>query len=241
MADEIQDSAQNTGVQGESNPDASQDSSGQPRSEIDAAKLQADLESLTQSVAGLSKAVSTMQSGKDRAVKDVRQEVGELRTLFGDYEKLKERFGADGAMEQLELRQTLSDIQGQLSKLSGSPSTQSLDTGAGGAVNAAKTFAELGLDLKNSFVVDALGKQYASAEDAELAAYRLQRQIQQSPNPSDTQDPAIQGNASKLNVDALTQEYKKNMLAARGKESQLTKIREQAIKDGVPVWTVDFS
>ena len=57
----------------------------------------------------------------------------------------------------------------------------------------AKVFESIGLDPKDPRVASALLTQYKSADEVELAAYRLQRQIQQSPNPNPAQDASLRG------------------------------------------------
>ena len=180
---------------------------------FDAAKLQEVLDA----VGTLSKRVDGLQSVKDKQA----NELTGLKAQITEYEQLKERLGADGALEQLELRQTLAEIK---EKLSGAVSPQSPGTGASGAVNAAKAFVDLELDLKNPLVADALGKQYASETEAQLAAYRVRDQLRNSPSPTAAQGAAIQGGQPKAepNRDALIEELGKlqqtNPLSPRIKE-----------------------
>ena len=202
---------------------------------FDAAKLQSSIDALIGKVDELDARTNGLQSVKDKTTK----EISGLKDQIAEYEKLKEKLGPDGALDQMELRQTLADIKNQLS---GSVSTPTPGNGQGGAVNATQAFAEMELDFKDPRVQTALTKSYSNQDEAELAAFKLRKQIQTSPSPSPAQGASLQGKPPAAeNVEAMTAKYKTDMLAARGKESQLTKIREQAIKDGVPVWTIDFS
>ena len=205
---------------------------------FDAAKLQQTLDALNNGFQTLEARVNGLQSVKDKD----KKELSDLKGRIAEYEQLKERLGPEGAMEQIELRDQLAQMNQTLSQLSGSVSTPTPGNGQGGAVNATQAFAEMELDFKDPRVQTALTKSYSNQDEAELAAFKLRKQIQTSPSPSPAQGASLQGKPPVAeNVEAMTAKYKTDMLAARGKESQLTKIREQAIKDGVPVWTIDFS
>lgn len=67
---------------------------------------------------------------------------------------------------------------------------------------AAKVFETLGLDLKDPRVALAAAKKYDTPEMAELEAYRLQRQIAQSPDPTAAQNAALNGNFTATNTEA---------------------------------------
>ena len=242
MADQNRDSDLDTGVQGTQNPDASQDLGDKRGSEFDAAQVQADLETLTQSVQGLSKAVSTMQSGKDRAVKDVKREVGELRSLLGDYEQLKERLGPDGAIEQLELKQQLSDIQERLASLSNPSSVQVRGDEPPGAFDTAKAVEEIvghGLDANAPDFIKMLK---SGLTKEKLDAYIVDRTRLQPPaSPAGgATEPARGGVPPKENVETLTAEYQQKMVAAQGNPSLAKALKAEYAKKGVPVDSVVF-
>jgi len=76
----------------------------------------------------------------------------------------------------------------------GSVGTQpSVDNGVG------KVFEALGLDLKDVRVASALVRKYDNPEQVELAAYRLQREISQSPNPTQAQTASLNGGGGNSN------------------------------------------
>jgi hypothetical protein len=74
-------------------------------------------------------------------------------------------------------------------------------TQASGQQTVAKVFEAIGLDVKDPRVASALLTQYKSADEVELAAYRLQHQIQQSPNPNPAQNPSLTGSTSQRAAD----------------------------------------
>jgi hypothetical protein len=66
----------------------------------------------------------------------------------------------------------------------------------------AKVFEAIGLDPKDPRVAVALTKRYENTDQVELAAYRLQRELAQSPNPTDAQAASLQGNAGSVGLSA---------------------------------------
>ena len=203
---------------------------------FDAAKLQQTLDALNSNVTTLQARVDGLQGKKDKQISGLEGKIAE-------YETLVEKLGSkEGALQQLALQDQLAQMSDTLNELKGSASTPTPGNGQGGAVNATQAFAEMELDFKDPRVQTALTKSYSNQDEAELAAFKLRKQLQSAPAPTPAQGASLQGKPPVAeNVEAMTAKYKTDMLAARGKESQLTKIREQAIKDGVPVWTIDFS
>jgi hypothetical protein len=99
------------------------------------------------------------------------------------------------------LEQKLDDLAGRLA---------GGGTQASGQQQVAKVFEAVGLDVKDPRVASALLTQYKTADEVELAAYRLLRQIQQSPNPNPAQDPSLNGGGGGgvQNQDALLAQLK---------------------------------
>jgi hypothetical protein len=119
--------------------------------------------------------------------------------------------------------------------------------GGGGAPTndsnaAAKVFESIGLDLKDVRVASALIRKYDTPEAVELAAYRLQREIAQAPNPSPAQFASSGSTSSgKKNVEELTQDYTKEIQEARGKGARFGEAIKQKYRDqGVPVDSITF-
>lgn len=238
MTDKQVDGGSVEGTVTDANGNASENQSVQQPS-LDAVKLQERLDALVSGFSTLESRINGLQSVKDKD----KKEISSLKSKIAEYEQLKERFGADGAVEQIELRDTLSEMKDQLSKLTGSVSTPSGGNGQGGAVDAAKVFDEMGLDRKDPLVNTVLAGLQGKDKDAiELAGYRLQRQIQSSPSPTQAQGASIQGKpAAPENVEALTEEYKQKMQAARGNRSEIQRLRSAYKEKGVDIYAQDFS
>jgi hypothetical protein len=61
------------------------------------------------------------------------------------------------------------------------------------------------------------------------------------PNPADVVQAPARAGATDKSVDALTDEYKKQVRAARGNRTEIVRLRGEYQKQGVPVHEVDFS
>lgn len=235
MAEEQVDGGQPDGTTQAASAGASSQGGVQQPS-LDVAELQKTFDAFGKQIETLTARVNGLQGEKDKRISGLEGKIVE-------YESLVERLGSkESALAQMQLQEQLASMNQALQELKGSASTLSPGTAQGGAVNAAQAFVEMGLDLKDPRVAVALNKQYPNEDAAIAAAYKLSKQIQSGPAPSEAQGAALQGKTPAPNdVEALTDEYKKNMLAARGNERELTRIREEAIKQGVPVWSIDFS
>jgi len=211
----------------------------------DAAKLQSTLETVLKRVEEIDKAYKTFQSGKDRGANESKKaidEVTELKRKIAEIEKLKKSgLDEDGAIEELSFRDDIRTLKDQLSKL-GTAQTQTAGNGEGLAVDVAKVFGERGLDLKDPQVALVANMKYASPQEAELAAYKLRDRLASTPTHNPAQDVSIVGKqTSPQTVDALTKQYQSDMIANRGKPDALRKVKEQAVKNGVPVDSVSFT
>lgn len=108
---------------------------------------------------------------------------------------------------------------------------QSGGTQTNGQQQVAKVFESLGLDLKDPRVATALVNPYTNADEVELAAYRLQRQIQQSPNPNPAQSPSLTGGeAQAVNYDALAAEYDRLSVDPAANFERMSQIRQELDK-----------
>lgn len=204
-----------------------------------AARLQASLDSLNSKVDSFAKTVSTIQSGKDKAVQKVESE---LKSMFADYEKLKERLGPDGAVEQMELKQQLSDIQAQLQRFSPTVPAMSAGNTQTGADLAAKVIDQIGLPDAPE-VASFRQRSFSSEAEALLEGAKLAASLAKKPLPSAAQLAATESKtvtAGAETVEELTRDYQKNMLAAKGNKSMLRSLKEEARKKGVPVDSIVF-
>ena len=97
---------------------------------------------------------------------------------------------------------------------------------------AAKVFESIGLDLKDVRVASALVRKYDTPEAVELAAYRLQREIAQSPQPIPAQSASMTSAPSlPKSLDDLAIEYDQ---LARNPSANIERMREiRKVFDGV--------
>jgi hypothetical protein len=113
-------------------------------------------------------------------------------------------------------------------------STDAIGNSAGGAVNAAKAFQDVGLDLTDPRVAVELQKQYKDDNDALLSAYRLRDTIQKSPNPTLAQGASLQGGTTSNNVDQLLAEM--NELQKKGDFSAIQAKAKELREAGATGW-----
>ena len=203
-----------------------------------AAKLSAAIDSLNTKVDNFAKTVQTIQSGKDKSVAKVESEVGEIRAMLADYEKLKERLGPDGAVEQLELKQTLSSIQAQLHEFTRSVPAAGAGNVQGETAEAAKVISGYGFSDSDPSVAHL----YSLKGDAlkAAAADMAFRRATQTTSPADASALSSGKAPSTQSIEALTSEYQKNMKAAQGKPTDARAIKEKYRSLGVPVDQVVF-
>ena len=135
MAENDMDGGQLDGTALNANQDAS-DQEGVQQPSYDAARMQATLDALNSGLQTLQKRVDGLQGKKD-------SEISGLKSKIAEYEKLKEKFGGDGAIEQIELRDTIANMNQTLAELRGSVSPQAPGTGASGALEVAQAIEEL--------------------------------------------------------------------------------------------------
>ena len=231
MTESQMDGGHNLGTDANANGSPS-DNSGVQQPSFDSTELQKILDA----VGTLSKRVDGLQSVKDKQA----AELTGLKGQIAEYEKLKEKLGPEGALEQMELKRTLSEMKESLSKLT-QVSGNTPGTGANGAVNVAQVIEEYGLDRNDPEVALLANNRYSSKLEVEAAIARYHKAKQAAPNPTPAQQPAAPGGkTTNLNSGELVAEYKRQMLAARGKPRELSSIREEFLQKGVNVHEVNF-
>jgi len=108
-----------------------------------------------------------------------------------------------------------------------------------GANETAKVFDEYGISPNDADAVPLLSLQ---GKDLELALSKLAlKRAKQQRDPSEAGSINNQKPTQSNDVAALTNNYIKDMKAARGRPSELKRIREEARKNGVDVYNIDFS
>ena len=237
MTENQMDGGSEEGTVTDANGDASGNQSVQQPS-FDAAKLQSTFDAFGATLEELNARVNGLQSVKDKQ----DNKLTGLEGKIAEYEQLVEKVGSkEGALAQMKLQEQLTEMNQALQELRGSASTQPPGTGASGAVNAAKTFAEMGLDLKDPQVAVEMAKSYQS-EDAVIAAgYKLSQKFAHTPAPTQAQGAALQGGSPKKeDVETLTSEYQTEMANAQGNPSLARSIKAKYKEKGVPVDSVVF-
>jgi len=229
------DGGQPAGTAPDANAGAS-DGSGVEQPSFDAAKLQESLDALNSGFKTLEARVNGLQSVKDKD----KQELSDLKQRIAEYEQLKERLGPEGAMEQLELRDQLSQMNQALSKLTNSASTQTPGTGASGVGEMAQVIADNQLDANDPEVTKILATFKGLKAATELGKLAVLKASKQPPSAAASTSMTAGSASVPTDVAALTAEYQTKMMAARGNKTLATQIKEQYRNKGVPVDSVLF-
>lgn len=107
--------------------------------------------------------------------------------------------------------------------------------------SVAKVFESLGLDLKDTRVASALVRKYENADQVELTAYRLQRELAQSPNPTSAQSASLlTGTPRQVDTSALREDYIKEIQTMRGNRQGIKAVQDKYRKLGFDTGSVDF-
>jgi hypothetical protein len=105
-------------------------------------------------------------------------------------------------------------------------------------VDAANIIRDYGLDESQPDVKLMLGRKFESEIEVKAAIADL---MKPKPVPSSAQTPAkVERPSGTASVAELTDQYKTDMLGARGNKSALKAIKERAKQNGVPVDSVIF-
>ena len=237
MAENQVDGGQTEGTTQDANAGASS-GTGVQQPSFDAAKLQESLDALNNGFKTLEARVNGLQGTKDK-------EISGLKGKIAEYEQLKERLGSsESAMEQLELRDQLAQMNAALTKLTGSVSTQTPGTGASGAGELAQVIADNQLDANDPEVTKILADYKglrAATELGKLAASRASK-----PPASPAASTSMTGGSTSVvetNVEVLTAEFKQKMQATpRGQAGKAARdaLKDEYRKKGVSVFSVDF-
>lgn len=186
------------------------------------AKLESDVKTAT----GRSSSLAQTQSEINKAQGSLREQLARLEQYktqrnLSDEEAIvaMEADDAEGAWKTT-LEKKLDDLASLISGGNGAKAEQSV----------ANVFEEiLGKDaMKDARVVDALGKNYGSANEASSTAYRLFHQISQSPNPNSAQEPSLNGASVHVDAQKLLAEMDElvkgnDMTAIKAKGEELRK------------------
>jgi hypothetical protein len=111
-------------------------------------------------------------------------------------------------------------------------------TQASGQQAVAKVFEAIGLDLKDPRVAASLLKNYKDSDAVELEAYRLQRQLSESPNPTPAQAASMQGGGASGKAPdqkELWARYQAEVAQHRGNVLMVSDIQSKYRKEGLNV------
>jgi len=235
MTDEILESGQGAGSEGTTNSNASQPAGDERPSQFNADELLVQLRATIKEEVG-----KATQSTKDKRFSEIEKKLG-------DFQPVLERVGAlmkdgksfDEAQREIEWDEMRKAVFGGQAQPSAEQSTGNTPPPA---VDVAKAFAMVGLDLNDPQVSVAMKKNFQTEDEAIAAGVRLSKQLASSPAPTPAQGAAMQGGQPQAdNVEEKTQKYIQDVQAARGNATKIRQLREQAVKDGVPTWNIDFS
>ena len=194
----------------------------------------------------LEKMLSSFQSGKDRAIAGTKDELAELKVQFGEVSKLMKSKGLSEdeafdvlrtSKEDAEYRKAILEVRDLLK--AGTP----VSAQAGGAKVDPSVAALIEqypeLDANDPDVV-AKVLSLTDPKEAEYQALKMIRARSASPSVSAAATPKGRP-THPAGADELIKNYQKDMIANRGKPEQIRAIKEQAIKNGVPVDSVSFT
>lgn len=193
----------------------------------------------------LEKMLSSFQSGKDRAIAGTKDEIAELREQFGTVTKLMKSKGLSeeeafdvlkAQKEDAEYKQAILEVR---ELLKGGKSVPAQAGEAKIDPSVAEIVKQYELDANDPDVV-AKVLTLTDPKEAEFQALRLLHKRSAPPSPS-AASTVTSKPSHPATSDELIKNYQKDMIANRGKLEQLRAIKEQAIKNGVPVDSVSFT
>lgn len=212
MAENDLDSGQAAGTAGTPNPQSSSGTDASSSS-FDAAKLQSLIEGFGKRIEEIDARTKSLQGDKDRAVVKTKKEVEELKAKIAEYEKLKSKgLEPDEALDEMDFRSTVRQLQDQLGKLNSVPS-QTAGNGAGGADTTAQVLKAAQLDANTPEVIDLIRQYGNNPVEFAVRAGELRAKATNRPQPSAAESASIQASppSQSVDVDALAAEHAKLM------------------------------
>lgn len=174
-----------------------------------AVDLQAGFESLKAEVKGLTKAMSTMQSGKDRGLKEVKDRLGEIEAL------MKEKgVGVGEALNILEAKEAEDGLRNDIRDVAAFlRSGGSLPAKASGTSQVAQVVAKFGLSETDPDVVSTVAQH--EKDPVALAVELAKLSIKQRPSPSPATATPQPGQAQTTpSPEKLLADYSKEIMEA---------------------------
>lgn len=227
-------------------PSSNKVMSGDKRGSSSGQSAQTDLEKKLERLEAM---VTSIQSGSNRAVdrmiNSTKDELTNLREQFGTVTKLMKSRGIseDEAFDVLKAQKDDAEYKSAILEvrelLKGGKSIPAQAGEAKIDPSVAEIVKQYELDANDPDVV-AKVLTLTDPKEAEFQALKMLHKRSASPSPSgaSTVTPKPSHPATS---DELIKNYQKDMIANRGKPEQIRAIKEQAIKNGVPVDSVSFT
>jgi hypothetical protein len=196
---------------------------------------------LKQNQARLEAELKGLQGRQDKATNETQRFMDEIRSNMAKGMSLDD---AERAVNQSRETKAKDDLITKMAQKLGvlDESPQNNTGTVGNVADVVAVISEYGLDLSDPVVKVAFEGKQLSKQEAELLAGRLLRDKSKLPTPTDAQAPSQTGTPiAPANVEALTEQYQKEAMAARGNPKLLKSLKDEARKKGVPVDQVVFT
>ena len=218
--------------------DVSQGSSDQPNSQTE--QLDSLVNALLENKGFQDKLSQAAQSQKDRRFDKIEKtQTEQASRLDRALELVQEGKSPAEAKNQVDLEDMLADFR---EKDTQSTPVASEATDAGAGLDVGTQLKQAGIDPSSEYgVLVASGldnKLFKNPTQLNQAIMQEQARLAQQPTPS-AASAAAKGGSSVPATDA-TEQYKTDMIAARGRPGEIKAIKAQAIKDGVDVNNIGF-
>jgi hypothetical protein len=184
---------------------------------------------------------------KVQSVKDKR--ISEIEKALGGRSKILAELESEGVNIPKDVRTTMQirELEERLAQQTAQPA-QKVDDGSStqkaAVQDAIAKLSEFGLSSNDPAFIELLRGKYANRDafDKAVLGHVVGKLApQKPPNPADVVQAPARAGATDKGVDALTDEYKKQVRAARGNRAEIARLRGEYQKQGVPVHEVDFS
>jgi hypothetical protein len=183
-----------------------------------------------------------VQSTKDKRISEIEKALGGRSKILAELEEagvpITKEVRAEMRIRELEERLTQPPTQ-PAQAVDAGPSTQKA-----AVTDAIATLKRHELDPNDPAFIELLRGKYANRDafDKAVLGHVVTKLAPPKPaNPADVVQAPARAGATEKSVDALTDEYKQKVKAARGNRSEISRLRGEYAGKGVNVHEVDFS
>jgi hypothetical protein len=182
-----------------------------------------------------------VQSQKDKRFSEIEKVLGGRSKLLAELE-------SDGVSipQEVRTKMEIRELRDQIAQQPAQP-VQARDDGSSqqktATTEAIAELKEQGLEV-DADVIAIFRGQYKSRAEFDLAVQKhINRKLRPAKpaNPADVVQAPVRTGATEKSVDALTDEYKNKMRAARGNRTELSRLREEYKGKGVDIYGIDFT